>query len=167
MAPAENQPLPGAVSNLKTYRNEQYNFQFSYPVSFSESQAKLSDPDLVVINTSNRLGQFSAGRLPIPEGQTYSQVIMADTVLSPSGRHPDEFSSYKGVTTGGRTYYYVQTELFEGILTGSYYLPRESDVLVFKFSSSGVDWTNPAFDPETDPVNQTLKQVLATVKYTN
>lgn len=104
-------------------------------------------------------------RYPIPEGGTGDDVIFANTRYQPADEAATDFSRFKDLSIGGKTFRETTIERFEGLVRTSYFLARENDVLRFDVIEKGVQgWTDPSFDPRTLPEHQALRALLSTLQ---
>jgi hypothetical protein len=100
----------------------------------------------------------------IPEGKTAEDVILANTVFSPSGENAKDMKEFKPVLIDGRTFQGVVIERFEGQVASSYYLAREKSVLRFDVIERDVkDWTDPKLVVGNLPEHKALLQMLSTL----
>ena len=171
------QPSPttnlNPTANWKTYTNTDHNLEFKYPPNFSPINA--NDNKLIVAfidksNTKQRLStspDVSLRTFSIIPGEDYKNELIKDVVFAASGLHPKSFAEFSSKTMGNNTVYYIETGLFEGVLSLNYYLVDKNQVAAFAIVSSPVDWTNPSFKPENDPLNQSLFQILSTFRFIN
>lgn len=103
--------------------------------------------------------------LPIPEGQTGDQVILANTRYQPADMQAEDLSRFKNVTIAGRAYRTVVIERFEALVESSYFLVREKDVLRFDIVEHDVtNWTEPDLVVEDLPEHQALRRLLETLQ---
>jgi hypothetical protein len=101
----------------------------------------------------------------IPVGSTASQVMIANTVFTPSGLTATSTSEFTQVVEGKNMFSVVQIGRFEGQVQTAYYLPRSSDVLRFDIVERNVtDWTDPNLDVSTLPQHRAIQQMLATLQ---
>lgn len=96
----------------------------------------------------------------------YQERIIGDVYFDASGEHPQSFSQFKEVVLGNHKFYYINSGIFEGVLSGNYYLVVPQGIYAFLFSSFGVDWTNSQFNPDTEPMHVVVKQMLQTFRFT-
>lgn len=101
---------------------------------------------------------------PVAEGETAEQVIVKNTVLSPSGEQVSGMEKFTPVLIQGKTFQHIVIERFEGQVASAYYLVRASDVLRFDVIESDVDWTNPDLVIENLPEHQALLKMLSTLQ---
>lgn len=93
---------------------------------------------------------------------SFEEVIVQDVMYSPSGNKPEDISEFDLLVVGGRTWYVIQTELFEAISVRSYYLKR-SDTQAIKvelFESGITDWTEPTFKPGDTDAARTVEDII-------
>lgn len=101
---------------------------------------------------------------PIPAGKTGNDVIIANTMFSPSGEPATDMSKFKPVLVNGKTFQGVVIERFEGQVMSSYFLVRATDVLRFDIIEKDVDWTNPDLVIENLPEHKALLKMLGTLQ---
>ena len=167
-------PIPVEIdSNLKTYTNNQYNFEFKYSSKFITTSAYTENIVLALQNNDNKNQRISTlpdiylRVLEIPRGQT-SESIMNKNVVS-GGMGWDENSINKITTKkiGQNLVYYVRTGVFEGILTTNYFVVNDNHIYAFVVNSNPVDWTNPNYKIEDDQLNKDFLEILSTFKFLN
>lgn len=158
----------------QTYKNDQYGFEFQYPSKYSKAEINewIKDPLLILDNKSNtqklsKMPNISVRHLDLKSNQFFESVLINDVVFDGSGLSPKSFSEFKKIHLGNNNFYFIETGLFEGILSINYYLISRNQIFVFTVVSSPVDWTNPNFKPEDDPINKDLQQILSTFKFTD
>ncbi len=101
---------------------------------------------------------------PTPNGETGEQVMLANTVLNPSGLHATSTSLFSTIQIADNTFYGITTERFEATVDSSYYLIRAHDVLRFEVIEKDVtSWTDPKLNIAILPEHQSLLQMLATL----
>lgn len=161
------------VSGLKTYSNLEYGISFQYPAKYN---SKPTDGIVGVLplfqyvdpNKPRGVPDFIDVKwLPFKSEDNSEQKMMNDVVFDGSGMHPKSFDSFALVRLGDGDFYKIRTGVFEGVLGYRYYLVRESGAFVFTLTSNGVPWTDPTFNPETDPRHVELQQMLKTVRLNN
>ncbi len=102
---------------------------------------------------------------PIPEGKTADDVILANTVFSPSGEPAKDMKEFKPVLVDGRTFQGTVIERFEGQVASSYYLGREKSVLRFDIIERDVtEWMDPKLVVGNLPEHKALLQMLSTLE---
>lgn len=170
-----NKPVATPTSNQsagwQTYTNSKHSLEFKYPPNFSpvnDSKSTVSFMDK--LNTQERLStlpDISFRTISIIPGEDYKNELIKDVVFAGSGMHPKSFAEFSSKMVENNTVYYIETGLFEGILSFNYYFINKNQIAVFTLVSSPVDWTNSSFKPENDPLNQSLLQILSTFRFIN
>ncbi len=93
------------------------------------------------------------------------ETIVAQTRFQPSDEPAQSIDQFEKKTIGGRDFFVVVVERFEGQLHSLFYLPRENDVLLFEiFERDVLDWTNPALVKEELPEHSALIKMLETMQ---
>jgi hypothetical protein len=166
-------PTPNQTAGWQTYTNSDHSLEFKYPPNFSPinvNDNKLMAAFMDKSNTKQRLStspDISLRTFSITPQGDYKGELIKDVVFAGSGLHPKSFTEFSSKTIGNNTVYYIETGLFEGVLSLNYYLVYKNQVAAFTTVSSPVDWTNPSFKPENDPLSQSLFQILSTFRFTN
>lgn len=158
---------PTLTPQLQTYKNGQLGIEFQYPNSLNVVGEPFENYLLALSNSPN-----NQSNTPLPgisviyfnHADDYKDQLIKDVVYDGSGLSPKSFNEFKPVKIGSNNFYYIKTGLFEGVLSLRYYLVTSNYVFKFELVSSPVDWTNPKFDPQSDPLHLKLKQILASVK---
>lgn len=102
---------------------------------------------------------------PIPEGESATDVMIAQTRFSPSDMPATSAEEFKPKTIGSRTFYAITLERFEGQIDTAYYLPRTTDVLRFEIIERDVtDWMEPNLVAENLPEHRALLTMLANLQ---
>jgi hypothetical protein len=102
---------------------------------------------------------------PIPTGKTANDVMLANTTHETSGIPAKSMTEFTLKTIGGKTYYVITVERFEGQVHTLYYLPRTNDVLRFEILEKNVtNWTDPKLDIFSLPEHQALERMLGTLQ---
>lgn len=157
-----------------TYTHTQLGIEFKYPPNLSLNA--IGNKDIIPVsftdlsNTKQRLStshDINFKVIPVAPGADYKTTLINDIVFVGSGMHPKSFAEFSSKTIGDNMVYYIRTGLLEGVLSMNYYIVNKNQVFAFVLTSSPVDWTNPNFKPENDPLNQKLLQILSTFKFTN
>lgn len=107
---------------------------------------------------------ISVYRYDIPEGKSANDVIIENTLLSPSGELVSGMDKFDPVLIQGRTFNHIVIERFEGQVVSAYYLIRDTDVLRFDVLEQDVDWTNPDLVIETLPEHKNLLTLLSSIQ---
>lgn len=107
---------------------------------------------------------ISVYRYDIPEGKSANEVIIENTLLSPSGELVSGMEKFDPVLIQGRTFNHIVIERFEGQVVSAYYLIRDTDVLRFDVLEQDVDWTNPDLVIETLPEHKNLLTLLSSIQ---
>lgn len=115
--------------------------------------------------TASSTNTIAVSVYPIPEGKSANDVILANTVLSPSDTHPESMNKFSPVFVNGKTYQEITIERFEGVITSAYYLPREHDVVRFDITERGVaNWTDANLAIDQLPGHTDLLRMLGTLQ---
>ncbi len=163
-SPVVDKPTP-SDSTTRTYRNETYGFEFRYPASYRNSTAERSSnvPIVTLEKTDSAIGIKSI----VPKsGQTYQQALIEDVIFDGSGDHPKSFSEFKTRQVNGRTFHWIVTGRFEGIIAINYYYKHNNDILAFTTQTRNVEeWTESSFNIENDVTHVDLKAILETFRF--
>lgn len=101
----------------------------------------------------------------VPTGQTPEQVMVANTMFESSGIMATSTSQFKKSTIGGKTFYMVTLERFEGQVHTAYYLLHGAQVFRFEALERDVkNWTDPNLNVATLPEQQALQRMLGTLQ---
>lgn len=153
-----------------TYTDKVNGFEIKYPSKFTPLAGKPGQY-VFALNETTKMQQrlsvlpdITMRAIARLSGQDYRKILIEDVVFDGSGLPPKSFSEFLPKVLGDNTFYYIQTGLFEGILSGSYYFVSDDRVYVFTYTSSPVDWTNSNFRPDDDTLKNDLEQVLKTFK---
>lgn len=104
-------------------------------------------------------------RYPIEAGKTGEQVMIEQTMFSPSGINAKSTTEFKSAIINGKTYRTVVIERFEAQVHTAYYLIRASDVLKFEVIERDVtEWMNPTLVVDTLPEHQAFQKLLTTLQ---
>lgn len=105
-------------------------------------------------------------RYAIPEGQTADDVLLATTMLEPSGMTP-ELGDFETITIGGKVFKKIVVERFEAQVHSVYYFIRAADVLRFEILERDVtNWTDPNLVITNLPEHQAFLSMLAALTIT-
>ncbi len=151
----------GAVSSDWTeYADASLDLSFYYPSDFKRQNVGAGFSALD--DNGNEIGERHIG--PYSGETEFNSLLLNDVIFDGSGLHPTSISQFKKVSIGGREFYKIRTERFEGVLSYGYYLPLGNKIAVFSFTARGVDWTNPNLDEESNPTHVILRQILTTIQ---
>jgi hypothetical protein len=164
-------------SGWNDYSGTALSIRFKYPSSAGWLPAKY-DLFKIYKGVYGDTDEISARTINVGEDvdqHLIERAVINDATYNPSGLHPKSIRELAKVKIGNHEYHKVRTTRFEGVLSYSYYLtdlvlqkppvPGTSfRLIVFSFTSRGVDWTNPNLDEENDPNHLTLKEILKTVR---
>ncbi len=160
------------VKDWKTYRNEELGFEFKYPSKYQEfidleNSNQPSVPIITLLSLEPNNDLFLTVRHKvIPTDQSFKEIILDSVIFDGSGLHPKSLDMFKIISLGENKFYFIQSGLFEGILSYEYFLINKQDLFWFYFRSNGVDWTNPDFNGEIFPPHLEWKKILSTFKFT-
>lgn len=145
-------------------------------IAFAVPSGYVSNPEAIGSDESLRavFDKTSNGSVPhsiivrrffIPEGKSGEEVVVANTMLEPSGNTAKSIKEFKPVILNGKTYHTIVLERFEGQVHSAYYLVRASDVLKFEVLEKEVSsWTDPALVVSNLPEHRALQTLLATLQ---
>ncbi|MFZ1987872.1 MAG: hypothetical protein WAV21_02450 [Minisyncoccia bacterium] len=142
---------------------------FAVPKDYVENKDAPGDNSTLIMayektGTSTPPDAIVVYRFPIPEGQTASDVILANTRLEPSDMAPKDMKAFSPKIIGTRTFSAITIERFEAVIHTAYYLPRAHDVLRFDVLDHNVnDWMKPNLIVDNLPENQALIKMLGTL----
>jgi hypothetical protein len=169
---------PTAPATWRTYHQPEQGWEVKYPpvlevyptapggnltsfqsASFYNNEEKDLDNEHAVDIAISKISNSSDG---------FPQQLINATVYDGSGLHPKSFDEFTSVTiNGNENFYYLRTGVFESVLSLVYYYPTNKGIYAFNLVARGVDWTNPNYNPDTDPAHLILKQMLPTFKLVN
>lgn len=171
--PTETYPtsIPDKTANWLTYKNEKYGFEFKYPPELILKQ----DPKALISFIDNSIktqrlsvsADITVNYLEVYPNTDFRDILMNDIVYDGSGLRPETFDKFQQFQYGQTVFYSIMSGLFEGVLSVNYYALNKNDIIAFYLVSSPVDWTNPQYDPEQNSLNQKLKKILSTFKFSN
>ncbi len=102
---------------------------------------------------------------PIPAGESAEQAMIQNTMFESSGMTATSTNQFKKVTIGGKVFYTVVLERFEGQIHSAYYLLGTDKILRFEVLERDVtNWTEPNLNVSALPQHQALTQMLATLQ---
>ncbi len=166
------------TANWKTYRNEEYGFEFKYPrtLTLSENNNYKSSEDqrLLQLNKSTDTNFITVSRFEIGKDQTFKDVIINNSWLPGGGPRHEDFSKFKLVKVGNNSYYYrylcgsIGGPDEQGNTTCDYfyYYWLVKDQSVFEFELFDILLTNNKnLDFENPPSHLELKQILSTFRF--
>lgn len=144
-------------------------------ISFVIPPGYVANPDAIGSDETLRavFDKSSKGEVPhsiivrrytLPEGKKGEDVILANTMLEPSGNMAKSMKEFKPVIINGKTYQTIVIERFEGQVHSAYYLMRATDVLKFEVLEKDVDWTNPKLVVDSLPEHKALQALLTTLQ---
>ncbi len=142
---------------------------YAVPAGYEENEAALGDPTLLAAyeqtGTSTPPNAIIVYRFPIPSGQTANEVILANTMLEPSGMQPEDMNDFRPRIIGTKTFSSITVERFEAVVHSAYYLPRADDVLRFDVIERDVEgWTDADLIVSNLPEHQALIRMLGTLR---
>lgn len=121
--------------------------------AYEMSAAPLADGDTIVIR---RYG-ITASTTPLS--------VIQHTALGDASGLPVSPASYTSSVLGTNRFTVVSTGRFEGVISTSYYLARDTDVLRFDAIDRGVvRWTDPDLAVSTLPAHAALVKLLTTLQ---
>ncbi len=151
-------PCPGALSTI--------GISFTAPAGYVENKNALGEDATLLVAYEKATATppphaIVVRRFEIPEGKTANDVMLANTMLEPSGATP-ELSAFADATVGTHIMKKIVLERFEGHVHSAYYLVRAGDVLRFEILERDVtNWTDPALVVEELPEHQAFLGALA------
>lgn len=90
--------------------------------------------------------------------------IVANTRLEPSDMPTESIDQFEKVSIGGRTFYSIVIERFEGQVESAYYLPTGDDLYLFTLIERDVtDWMEPTLSVKKLPEHAAFRAWLATI----
>lgn len=157
------------TSTWKTYKNDQFGFEFQYPAKYQTENNNFS---LVSLNydypnksKNSSLPDIYVRHLSIKPGEKFQNILKKDAILDGSGLSPTTFDKFLAKKINSKNFYFIKTGLFEGVLSLNYYYVGPKDIVAFNLVSQAVDWTNPSFNVDDDPIHKDLIQILSTLKF--
>lgn len=146
---------------------------FAVPEGYrADEHAYGADPNLLAAFvkpslSGNPLHTIIIRRLPIPEGETADDAILAHTRYQPADEPAADFSRFSTLSIRGTTFRETVVERFEALVHSSYFLARDTDVLRFDIIEHDVGgWMEPGLNPRELPEHAALLRMLETLEYT-
>jgi hypothetical protein len=102
-------------------------------------------------------------RLSVPSDKSANSVILANTMLEPSGMLATAMSQFQTKIANGKTFSCITIERFEGQVHTACYHVRSGDILRFEVLEKDVDWTNPNLVIDELPEHKAFYNMLATI----
>jgi len=171
ICPGQIQPpvspdLAAATADWLTYKNENLAFEIKYP-AVCQFRKGVSEDAVAAFScpAAENDNYVVVKNFEVPAGGNFQEVIIKNTIFDGSGKNPDSWDEFSPIKIGENTFYKIKTGRFEGVLSYTYYLLYDNQVLAFSFTSLGVDWTNENLDEEGDVAHMILKQMLSTLKF--
>jgi hypothetical protein len=100
---------------------------------------------------------------PLANGQTPSQVMLAESYFDSSNSLATSTSEFKTITEGENTFYEIELGHTTNEVHSAYYLYEPTSVLRFDITENGVQ-SSASADPNSLPQHQALQQMLATLQ---
>ena len=151
--------------------NEDAGIAFALPEGYSADASAPADASVIgaytdVAVASGTPSTITVRRFPVPEGGDAAQVMLAETVLSPSGMPPADTNAFTPKVIGTHTFSSIVIERFEGQVHSAYYfLDQPGEVLRFDINETGVDnWTDPQLAVDSLPAHQAFARMLNTLQ---
>lgn len=159
-------------SDTASYTNTVYHFSLSYPSKYAMKAG--GDRYLVTFayldptkSPSTEEDHIHVSVLQAHGAKTFEEYLAKYPVLGEESGIPIPFSKFKSVSLGGKTFYSIVGERFEGMFGTKYFYFTPKTVYLFESHSYiGTAWTDPKFDEANEPVHKDLKQTLATLSFT-
>jgi hypothetical protein len=158
------------TSDRKTYVNDQVGISLKIPKTFLPSTQKTAPEYLIVFYDSQKdfpnpeVRNLMSIHKPISAdgAASFPDYIEKYPLINANNNKPYQFISR---TLGSNTFYFMQTERFEGTLSYAYFTFHNGMVYRFDSTSQGVAWSDQSLDVEADPVHLVLKESLSSLKF--
>lgn len=160
------------IANWKIYTNKNWGIELKHPNFEGEYELYEEGPDEVSLGKIYNF-MISIKKFKLQDSQTFRDVLVKNTTLGESPKHPD-FNMFELRKIGDNYFYYIFPYLFEGQYIVSYWFVVDS--VIFEFSlTSYVDtteldpdsgWMDPKLDIEKQPSHIVFKKILSTFKFT-
>lgn len=144
---------------------------FAVPEGYTaDENASGAEPTLVAAFVKPSLSEsvrhtITVRVLPIAEGETGDDVILAHTRYQPADMQAEDFEKFDTVVIDGRTLRGTVIERFEGQVQSAYFLVRVDDVVKFEvFERDLTDWMEPTLVVTKLPEHANLLKMLATLQ---
>lgn len=170
--PSPQTPVADDISNWQTYRNDEFGFEVRYPGDEWEFSEVYSFGVVKFQSLRSQYAYIYIKILPIAEGKTADEVMIAKTSLGECGgsdcSHPS-LSQFSRRQLGANSFYYIQDNLFEQQYSVVYYLPNSNKDRVAQVRLSSIvesgGWTDPDYSVDKEPNHSALKQILSTFRF--
>lgn len=168
-----------ATNDWKTYINyENGAFSIDYPSTFVPDDRTTQDTGYLIgiydkardlkekpdplSNTGFHLSAVYITTKSVGGISSFPEYVEKYPIVNGNNNRPFEF---KTRVIGANTFYYTQTERFEGTLSFSYYIIHGGTLYRFDSVSNGVAWSDSDLDVEADSTHATLRKMLETFKF--
>jgi len=144
---------------------------FALPVGYVENPGAPGDDATLIAAYEKPAGDANPPHAivvrsyAIPEGETAESVMLANTMLEPSGMQPEGMEEFGFATVAGRSFRTITVERFEAQVHTVYYLPRATDVLRFEILERDVvEWMEPLLNIMTLTEHAAFLKMLETLQ---
>lgn len=101
---------------------------------------------------------------PLTEGKTPEEVIIQNSMKSPSGMLPESMEEFTSRIAGNTPFQFIVIERFEAVVHSAYYAIHNGAVVKFEVIEHDViSWTDPNLVVESLPEHQALLEMLSTL----
>ncbi|MBI5469930.1 peptidoglycan-binding protein [Candidatus Kaiserbacteria bacterium] len=153
--------------SFASYSDPTTGLSFKYPPTYKIYTAKDQSVALTRLYSDGHGDTISTAVSPTLGAATFADYLAKNPMHDANSGREIPFNSLKARVFGSQTYYYRFVELFEGVLVVEYYILHGDKIYTFNLNAQGIAWSDPKFDAENDPGHRALKQLLATVTFTN
>ena len=151
--------------DFETYTNNQYGLRLDYPSIFAA--VKNGTGFLLVLENKSKdfpnnsiYNKITVSVMPAKGTKSVNEYLAQYPIINGNTNKPFSFTERK---LGSNTFYYAQTERFEGTLSFRYLILKGDNIFDFSSISEGVAWTDPNLDVENDSTHSYLKGILTTL----
>jgi hypothetical protein len=161
--------VPESVNTSRYFSDPAFGITFSYPSNFGNysltSGGNYLEQVILENGDKNKTILIKITKYGIKVGTSAQQVVLANTFLGQSGKHPLSLDSFSTRKVAGYSYYFIANGRYADQFEVSYFLVKPDFVYEFSMHTSPVpDVTSQNFDPERNEGHTILKNILLTVK---